>query len=616
MTKKNNNNDKSAHPIAQISLADIAISPFNYRYGDETVNEDSLQELANSIKTHGVIQPVLVRCLRQNKYELVVGERRYRSSILAKQKTISAVVRELTDDQVKEIQLIENLHREDPHPMMEANAIKKLMELPHIKGNVDETARRLGRSKTFVYQRLKLSELNGYFQPMFQRNIITTKQAMKIALLDQDTQLDLFNEYCLDWENEGWAFHNLDYLIQGYQLDLTEAPFDITDVKLDKKAGPCTGCQYNTAAAISLFPEMESDARCLNKTCYDNKCRLTAKLKIMFSLKQYPDLPIATMDESVLTGYFAENDKLIKGREVLVDDVDYGYLTNVPEMPNREDFNDYEEEEDNEEEYRSALDNYNEELQELEETVAAGKTRKAILIDENDFGTIVYLHPKPEPGQVPSNSYNYASQNIEFKAKDYQEAVKAKTVTVEMIESEKQRLLKREERSKELDEEKLQEAFYEALEKSNALKEIDTPAGHNDHAALVFLVYESLSYTGRYAVEKLFFPDKNEEEDYYEKLIRFFFEVNESQISVLMRIAMLDNSSAKNPVALRGKMLRLVVEQTPGLNADILVIAQRQKREEREEKLSEKLSQLKRQAERLQVKKDNGTLTEQIEPAA
>ena len=141
MTTKNK---PSETPTNQIDLSLIQPSPFNYRWGkNQVITDESLQELKESIIAHEVIQAVLVRPV-ENRFELVVGERRYRASLLAGKTTIPATIRTLTDEQVQEIQLIENLQREDPNPLAEAKAIARLFSLKDKKNTVANIAATLG----------------------------------------------------------------------------------------------------------------------------------------------------------------------------------------------------------------------------------------------------------------------------------------------------------------------------------------------------------------------------------------------------------------------------------------------------------------------------------------
>jgi ParB family chromosome partitioning protein len=587
---------QSTISTTEIPLKDISISPFNYRYGNKPVNEEDLQELSQSIKTNGVIQPILVRPLETGKYELVVGERRYRASMIAGKKSIPALVRELTDEQVKEIQVIENIQREDPHPMAEAIAIQTLLSISKAKNKVEDVAGRIGKSTAFVYQRMKLNDLTKNFREMFFSNAITISQALKLSRLDEGSQADFFNSYCKDWQDEGWSLNNFNSRIKNYQLDLSHAPFDTKDAKLDKKAGACTKCPNNIAATTSLFPEDSEDARCTNRPCYENKCRVNVKLQIMKVFMEYPHLPIAVKDESTLSIYFSADDTPIKGKSILVEDIDYKYFDEMPEKPDRENFQDYEDADENEAEYQDAFSEYNTEMKQLQDELHTGNGRLAVLISEDEFGKPVCLYQKTEHAETFTQNREKVT---EYKASDYQEALKTKTVTQEILGQERQRLLNREERSKELDEIKLQEAFYNTLKESESVKSNEYPLGANDKAVSIFLLYASLSYYGRRDFENLILENETVSGDKDQQLIQFFFNADDSKVSLLTRLVILNASDVKSPNGLCGLMLRHLVEGTPGMDAGELVNVQRTVTKEREMKLSEKLNLLQKQEEKL-----------------
>src|SRR5580704_19791325 len=132
-----------------ISIDDLDTSPLNYR---KSFSKRELDELAADIVQHGIISNLVVRRLDSGRYEVVAGERRYRAAKIAGLKEVPVNIVSLCDQEVIEIQLSENLQRSDTHPMEEAFAIERLRK---VYSNMDEIALRLGKSKAFVYRRLK-----------------------------------------------------------------------------------------------------------------------------------------------------------------------------------------------------------------------------------------------------------------------------------------------------------------------------------------------------------------------------------------------------------------------------------------------------------------------------
>jgi ParB family chromosome partitioning protein len=118
---------------------------------------NDLEELAASIRTHGLLQPILVRPMRKD-FELVVGARRLRAARLAGLTSVPVQVKPLDDRSAREVQIIENLQRQDVHPLEEADGYKALLDgTPSC--TIDEIAAKVGKSKAYVYQRLSLTRL-------------------------------------------------------------------------------------------------------------------------------------------------------------------------------------------------------------------------------------------------------------------------------------------------------------------------------------------------------------------------------------------------------------------------------------------------------------------------
>ncbi|MET1013257.1 MAG: ParB/RepB/Spo0J family partition protein [Paenisporosarcina sp.] len=139
--------------VEKISLKEIKVNPFQPR---KIFDEAALNELAESIKEHGILQPIIVR--RKGKsFEIVVGERRFRGSKIAGLTEIPVVIRELTDQQMMEIAILENLQREDLTPIEEAEAYQNLMESLNL--TQEQLAFRLGKSRPHIANHIRLLSL-------------------------------------------------------------------------------------------------------------------------------------------------------------------------------------------------------------------------------------------------------------------------------------------------------------------------------------------------------------------------------------------------------------------------------------------------------------------------
>lgn len=174
-----------------ISLALIDRNPEQPR---KEFNIDALNDLANSIKVHGVIQPIIVTP-RSDRYMIIAGERRYRAAKLAELTEIPAIVRKYTTQQVKEISLIENLQREDLNPIEAAVAIKQLME--DYNFTQDGVSERIGKSRSAVANMLRLLNLTKEVKDMVISGKLSAGHARCLVVLtDREQQISVANKAC------------------------------------------------------------------------------------------------------------------------------------------------------------------------------------------------------------------------------------------------------------------------------------------------------------------------------------------------------------------------------------------------------------------------------------
>lgn len=247
----------------------------------KTFNEGKLQELAESIKASGVHQPVLARKLpgarvpdtdRKVVYELVCGERRYRASKLAGAATIPALIRDLTDDQVLEIQIIENLQRDDLTELEEAEGYEQLMQ--HSGLTADQVGEKIGKSRSYVYGRLKLLDLSQDSKQALRDGTLDASRALLIARIpDSKLQLKAL-AYATKPEYDGElpSVRTLQqWLKQNVMLRLDQAIFKLTDVRLVEAAGSCADCPKRTGANPDLFADVDSADICTDPACYHGK---------------------------------------------------------------------------------------------------------------------------------------------------------------------------------------------------------------------------------------------------------------------------------------------------------------------------------------------------------
>ena len=158
-------------------------------------DEDSLQELAESLKQFGMLQPILVQN-RGDYYEIIAGERRWRAAKIAGLKEIPVIVRELTDQEIVEISLIENIQREDLNPIEEAQAYKRLLTEFHLKQ--DEVAERVSKSRTAVTNSMRLLKLCDEVQKMVVDDMISTGHARALISIEDPEEQYLIAQKIFD----------------------------------------------------------------------------------------------------------------------------------------------------------------------------------------------------------------------------------------------------------------------------------------------------------------------------------------------------------------------------------------------------------------------------------
>jgi len=152
-------------------------------------DEDALQELADSIKQFGLLQPILVQ-ERKNYYEIIAGERRWRAAKLAGLKEVPVIIKNYTNQEIVEISLIENIQREDLNPIEEAQAFKRLLSEFHLKQ--DEVADRVSKSRAAVTNSIRLLKLSDEVQQMLINDMISTGHARAlIAIENQEEQSNI-----------------------------------------------------------------------------------------------------------------------------------------------------------------------------------------------------------------------------------------------------------------------------------------------------------------------------------------------------------------------------------------------------------------------------------------
>lgn len=242
-----------------------------------------LAELTASVKAHGVLQPILVRATSDTPsalrpYEIVAGERRYRAAKAAGLVSIPAIARGLSDVQVLEIQCIENLQRADLHPLEEAEGYEKLLKCKTPDGkpyNADLIADKLGKSRAYVFARLKLLALDEKARQAFYDDKLNVSTALLLARIPtRPLQLEALKEIIQPQWGRGEPLSYREaakHVHEKYTLRLADAPFAPRDDKLLASAGACTTCPKRTGNQPELFADIKSADVCTDPACFDAK---------------------------------------------------------------------------------------------------------------------------------------------------------------------------------------------------------------------------------------------------------------------------------------------------------------------------------------------------------
>ena len=209
--------EQSGH-VEEIKLEQIVANPFQPR---KIFDEEALQELADSIKEHGILQPIAVR-KKVRKYEIVAGERRFRAAQLAGLQVIPAIVKDLTDTQMMELAILENLQREDLTVIEEAEAYQSLMD--KLKLTQEELSKRLGKSRSHIANHVRLLMLPEAVRKLMNEGALSMGQGRALLGLKNKKKIE---ELAHKVVKQGLNVRQVEMLVQTMNEDVsreTEPP--------------------------------------------------------------------------------------------------------------------------------------------------------------------------------------------------------------------------------------------------------------------------------------------------------------------------------------------------------------------------------------------------------
>lgn len=233
-------------------------------------NKEAMAELADSIKEIGLLSPIIARPVNGH-FEVVAGERRLIAAKAAGLSAITVDVRVLTDEQVLEIQLVENLQREGLHELAEAEGYEALQKFGH---TADAIADKVGKSKAYVYSRMKLLALSKESRKAFYDGRLNASTALLIARIPVEALQKQALKEITDtnrWDDPMSVRHAADHIRDNYMTRLDDAGFPTEDASLVPAAGPCSACPKRTGNHPELFGDVQRGDVCTDPVCFKAK---------------------------------------------------------------------------------------------------------------------------------------------------------------------------------------------------------------------------------------------------------------------------------------------------------------------------------------------------------
>ena len=368
----------AVHPETDVRLLDlnkIVNSTYNPR---KNFREDTLLELAESIKQSGVLQPICVRP-KDEGFEIVYGERRYWAAAMANLKFIPALVRDLSDAEAEDAAITENLQREDVRPREEAAAYKRALQSG--RHTIESLVGKFGKSEAYIRSRLKLCELIDVLAEMLDKEDISVGVATEIAKYPADIQQEVYDDHFAEGCYNSWKTARIKEiarrLYERYMTKLESYNFDKTE---------CLSCQHNTANQV-LFKDECADgcAGCQNRECMLRKNDEFLVRKAVKLLKDDPRTTLATNGATPVAVLEALEQEGYHVEELEYSIYHYDKGPRMPDAPQAEEFESEEEFSEAQEEYETEMAAFAEETQQLEFAISEGRVRKYAVIGNLDI---------------------------------------------------------------------------------------------------------------------------------------------------------------------------------------------------------------------------------------
>lgn len=358
--------------IASVALVNVQPSNYNPR---KNFDEASLAELSESIRQQGVLQPIGVRPIEDNRFEIVFGERRYRAALMAGLEEIPAIVMEISDETAEEMAVTENLQRKDVTPIEEANAYQKLIDSG--RHDVQSLAVQFGKNENYIRTRLKFVSLIPEIAQLLEQDEITISVATEICRYGEDIQREVYNKHLKEGiQYNSWRGMKASDVARNIERQYTT---DLDRYAFDKTL--CLSCPHNTNNMM-LFCE-GGCGNCANRTCLAEMNASYLTEKAVRLMEEHPDLSLChenhNYNETVVERLTA------MGYEVVSLDYYAKAYPEQPEAPRKEDYETDEEYEHAQSEYEQDLNGYTEKCEEIRTRSEAGEITLYFRIGNNDI---------------------------------------------------------------------------------------------------------------------------------------------------------------------------------------------------------------------------------------
>lgn len=403
----------NAENYTNVPLADIQPSDYNPR---KQFDEAYLNELADSIRQQGVLQPIRLRTLAENgRYEIVFGERRYKAALIAGLEEIPAVIASYTDEEAEEIAITENLQRKDVTPIEEANAYQRLIESG--RHDIASLSILFGKCENYIRSRLKFTALIPEIAELMQNDSLSISVANEICRYGEDIQREVYEKHLNNaYGCNNWRGMKASEVANAIQRDFTT---NLEHYGFDKSV--CAMCPHNTNHLL-LFND-GGCGKCTDRNCLNEKI---VSHMVDETVRMTGENPLLSVCRT-----FNSNEETLKRLEemgVEVEAVDYP--TRYPQAPEAPQAEDFEVEEDYEEalkDYEADKERYDERCVELAQMLEDGEIVSYVIINSKDIA-LGYASTRSKGNGTSSNDKPSPIEAIEKKDKRNKEIAVERTI--------------------------------------------------------------------------------------------------------------------------------------------------------------------------------------------